>query len=231
MRRRPTPPPTDRSRALFDPARRLSVTVFAQMALLAAALVSGCGPTPPPLPPPIALAPSGPGVAGRAPLADRGFARSGYACLDCHRLDAPTVRPAPPLAGFAPPGWRGRAPTTAAAVVRCVERYQRRIAPAEAVADLVAAIEAAPPAPDPPLPAEPAALYDAACRHCHEGGPAGPVLGRPHRAAALRALIRGDDRPRHPGTSMPPYTPEALPDVALDALVEWLTTTGYTADR
>lgn len=194
----------------------------------ALAFASGCGPVPPPLPPPLA-APLEvvPGAADRAPLADRGFGRSGLACLDCHRHTAPAIRPAPPLAGFTPPGWRGRAPTAAAAITRCIERYQHQPARADAVADLVAALDA-PATAAPSLPTDPAALYAAACRHCHEDGPAGAVLGRPHRAAALRAVIRGADRSPHPRALMPPYDPSTLPDAALDALVEWLTTTGYT---
>lgn len=199
------------------------------LALIAALSIGpGCGPAPPPLPPPLAAPVEvAPGDASRAPLADRAFGRSGFACLDCHAHTAASIRPAPPLSGSSPPGWHGRAPTAAAAITRCIERYSSRPAPADAVADLVAAL-GAPATAAPSLPAEPAALYAAACRHCHEDGPAGAVLGRPHRAAALRATIRGTDRPPHPATLMPPFTVDTLPDAALDALVEWLTTTGYT---
>ena len=57
-----------------------------------------------------------------------------------------------------------------------------------------------------------AALYDAACRHCHEGGPAGALWGRPWSRGALLMTIRGLDRPRHPGTLMPPFSARVLPD-------------------
>lgn len=196
---------------------------------LAGLLLLGCGPSPPPLLAPLAqpAAVAG-GDPAAAPLADRAFGRSGFACLDCHRHTAPALRPAPPLAGFRPPGWHGQAPTAAAAIARCVERWQRRPAPSDAVTADLAASFAAPAAPAPPLPADGAALYAAACRHCHEDGPAGPVAGRPFAAAALRATIRGDDRPRHPATQMPPFDPGVLPDPTLDALVGWLTGPAYT---
>ena len=82
-----------------------------------------------------------------------------------------------------------------------------------------------PPNAAPPTPNEPAALYDAACRHCHEAGPAGPVLGRPWRRSALRQRIRGRDRARHPSTLMPAFTEAHLPEPALTALIGWIVDT------
>lgn len=185
-------------------------------------LLTACGPTVPDLvaEPPGAEVTGGSAERGWAALRDRGLSRSGFACTDCH-ADGTELRPAPPLGGLADqPTWRGQPQPLGAAIQRCAERYQRRLGPqGEALADLVVALERMPPPVPPAVPTEPAALYDAACRGCHEAGPAGPVLGRPWPTAHLRAHILG---PRDPGldTFMPPFAQERMPGA--QALIGWL---------
>ncbi len=195
-------------------------------------LLTACGPVVPDLvaevPPP--LGSEGLVTRGQARLSDRAEGRSGLACTDCHGVGG-DVRPAPDLHGLAStPMWRGEATSLEAAIQRCAERYQRRLGPrGEALGDLVAALNAAAnAAPDPGAakdvpPTEPDALYDAACRGCHEAGPAGPLLGRPWPVAHLRARVLG---PREPGPDrlMPTFPPERLPGA--EALVRWLAAGG-----
>lgn len=178
----------------------------------------------------------------RARLDDRGLGRSGLACTDCHgtaeTLDV--LRPAPRLSGLPArlPLWSGLAPSVEVAVNLCVERWLARPAlTGAALADLAAAAGAgagvgAPPAApvSAPAPVDESAerpegdahrgraIYDAACRHCHEEGPGGALWGRAWARAALARTVRGLDRPRHPGTLMPPFGPEVLSDDALDDL-------------
>ena len=210
------------------------------------ALSVGCGEArprlPPPLPPPGAGW-RGPGDAGRgrALMRDRRVGRSGYACGDCHRLvgDAPArLRPAPSLVTLgAGPWWSGLAPSVAIAVDLCVERYLARPALAPGpLGDLVAATATAtavsragrtfrsPPAALLGDARRGAALYDQACRHCHEDGPAGALLTRPWRPSAIAARIRGDGRGAHPAhlALMPRWPVEAIDDQATADLATWV---------
>lgn len=205
------------------------------MPTLALAAFAGCGPHPPPLPPPLPTVvadddstPDAQPVEQPELLRDRALGRTGLACADCHPVPgAAALRPAPPLDRETPrPGaWSGRASSRAAAIALCVERHLARPTPPAAALDaLTRALDHAP-AAAPPAPTEPAALYDAACRHCHEAGPAGPVLGRRWRRAALRRRIRGLDRHRHPSTLMPALTEAHLPEPALSALIGWIVDT------
>ncbi|MEZ4468620.1 MAG: cytochrome c [bacterium] len=170
------------------------------------------------------MAEIGDAARGDALLQDRAVARSGLACADCHALGA-ALRPGPPVGALARQAtwWWGTAPDLAAAVQRCVERYQTRPPlDGRALGDVIAALQAAP-APTPAaVPDAPAALYAAACRPCHEDGPGPPVLGRTWPSSFLRARIRGTDRPAHPDTLMPAFAPDRLPDAALDGLVDAL---------
>lgn len=171
----------------------------------------GCGPaTPqlPPTPPAAAIAPGDPAI-GAPLLRDRTLGRSGLACADCHAVDAP--RPAPPLSG-----------ATADGVSWCVERYLRRPAlDPTRTGHLLAAAQAAAPA-SAALPSDGDALYAQQCAGCHEGGPAEGLRGRPWSDDALRARIRGADRPPHPDSLMPPFPVGFLDDPALDRLVRSL---------
>jgi mono/diheme cytochrome c family protein len=63
------------------------------------------------------------------------------------------------------------------------------------------------------------AVYDAACRHCHERGPAGPVLGGPFTALQVARTVRGLDRPDHPATHMPRFHTHRLDDGRLADVV------------
>ncbi len=171
-------------------------------------------------------------------LSDRRLGRTGLACLDCHRAPGASepLRPAPPLGGLGARGsfWSGLAPSAAVAVNLCVERWLSRPAlEGAALAALVAAADGpAPPAGEaspPPSTAAKAdladlpegdagrgrALYDAACRHCHEDGPGGALWGRAWSRGALARTVRGLDRPRHPGTLMPTFDAASLPDASL----------------
>ncbi|MCB9547311.1 MAG: cytochrome c [Myxococcales bacterium] len=192
-----------------------------------ALLLAGCGTSAPSLPAEAPIA-ALPGDAGRGErlVADRGLGRSGLACGDCHG-GPDTLRPATPLGALSsrPTWWWGTAPTLGAAVQRCVERSLLRPAlDAQALGDVVAALEAAAGAPGRAWPADatPAATYDLACRHCHEDGPGGPLLDRTWPTAFLRDRIRGTDRPPHPDTLMPAFDAERLPDAALTPLAEAL---------
>lgn len=211
------------------------------MALVALVLACGSGAAPR-LPPASATPWAGgtsaatPEGTGRAQLDDRRLGRSGLACTDCHAtaetLDV--LRPAPRLSGLSArlPLWSGLAPSVEVAVNLCVERWLSRPALTGAsLAGLAAAADpggGAPPAA--PVSAPPPVdgverpegdagrgrtIYDAACRHCHEDGPGGALWGRPWARAALARTVRGLDRPRHPGTLMPPFGSAVLSDDAL----------------
>ena len=184
---------------------------FARLLLLSGAAWIGClacGPVKPVLPRSAVRGPLPPGdaLAGAALLHDRRLGRSGFACADCHPVDAP--RPGPSLAGV-----------NAAGIDWCVERFQRRPPlAAQAIADVLAV----PPKAIAPLPAEGAAIYAQQCAGCHEAGPAGGLLGQPWPTDRLVAVIRGTDRPRHPDTMMPAFSPDALNENALKRLVEYV---------
>lgn len=172
--------------------------------------VFGCGPTAPRLPAVDAPRTVAPGDArlGQAALRDRALGRTGLACADCHSVDAP--RPGPALGA-----------ATADGIDWCVERYLHRPALDGAqTGHLLAA--AATLAPADALPSDGAALFAQQCAGCHAGGPAAPLEGRPWADDALRARIRGADRPRHPDGLMPPFPPAFLDDAALDRIVEHL---------
>jgi cytochrome c2 len=218
---------------------------FAQVAGLGGAVLAAglcaCGAgAPPKLPaeaptPLTAVATPAPATPGA--LRDRSLGTTGYACADCHALGEPARRPGPALGGISGRSglWSGTAETLPVAVNRCVERYLARPSlEGAALGGLVAALEALPaaatagataPGPArteaeaPELPegdsARGAGVYDAACRHCHEGGPAGPLWGRAWARPALIRTIRAWDRPAHPGTLMPAFGPGALPDIEL----------------
>jgi mono/diheme cytochrome c family protein len=178
---------------------------------------------------------------GEALLAARALGRSGFACLDCHAIAGAGLRPGPDLAGASSRGslWSGATTQVSVAVGLCVERYLDRPALESAPrADLVAALRALPPGATPLAPPAPASLpelradpaaggdrtrglavYDAACRHCHEDGPAGPALGGPFSALQVARTIRGLDRPDHPATHMPRFESTRLDDNALADVV------------
>lgn len=183
-------------------------------------LLLGCG-GPPDLPPaeaPPTIASGGDADAGRALFADRGFGRSGFACADCHPGPSGAARPAPSLSRWAGGEARfgGRPKTPAEALAACVERFQDRGPPSPTeAAHLRAAIGPAPVV----MADDPAALYRAACQHCHEGGPAVAVIGGRWSPSGLRARLR-----RRPDLDerMPAFDPATVPDPALDGLIEWL---------
>ena len=190
-------------------------------------LVSACGVVPPPLPPelpgPSDVVPTSGDAARGAPLLrDRALGRTGYACADCHRLEpGGPRRPGPPL-----PSRGGVAQRTLArAVSRCVERYLSRPALDGArLGDLLAALAEGARRADvePRGPRDGGAIYDRACRHCHEGGPAGPVAGCAWRRADLLRAVRGIGRSRHPVSWMPAYAPARFDAVAFERLSDWL---------
>ncbi len=157
--------------------------------------------------------------AGERALADRKLGRSGWACVDCHPLQTGAWRPAPALAGLRSEGpfWSGAARTADAAIDRCVERFLQRPPLGGSTWNLIAALRATPPLEE-RLPEAPAGLYDAACRHCHEAGPAGALLGRRWSRRALERSLSGPQR-RAPPAMMPGFE---LPEGARSALVEWL---------
>jgi len=206
---------------------------------LAACAAAGCGgPVEHAALPEAALSPwrveSAPAPVAPTPerLRDRSVGRSGFACADCHATGDDAVRPAPRLVGTSTRTslWSGATDSWVVAVNLCVERYLDRPAlPSPEVDGLVAAIHALPrleptgAASSAALaPIDGAGLYDAACRHCHEGGPAGPVLSTRWTPRALTVLVRGWDRPAHPATHMPAFGTETLSDAALAALVEFV---------
>jgi mono/diheme cytochrome c family protein len=167
----------------------------------------------------------GDGERGMAGLLDRGFGRTGLACADCHAIGPDMLRPAPSLGGAAERTvrWAGAEGPLPVVIGTCVERYQARPPPSPAeVADLVAGIRSIGAAGAVEAPAEGAALYDAACRHCHEGGPGGALVGRPWTEDALRHAVRGRSAPVHPGRLMPAFDAARLPDAGVETLVDWL---------
>ncbi|MGK0360522.1 MAG: mono/diheme cytochrome c family protein [Bradymonadia bacterium] len=165
----------------------------------------GCGPGKPVLPGILsrgALPPGDP-VAGTRLRHDRDLGRGGFACADCHAVDQP--RPSRSLRG-----------ATTAEIDWCVERFMRRPAlPAQAIADL----QAAPTTPPAPLASTGPALYGQQCAHCHADDALDPILGQPWPRDYLRAVIRGTNRPAHPDTLMPPFSPTALDEDALKRLI------------
>jgi mono/diheme cytochrome c family protein len=216
-------------------------------ALIALVACVACGPTPPP--PLLTDAPTahelraegGDARRGDALLRDRRLGRTGLTCESCHTLQAggEALRPAPPLPGVASRAalWSGHAPDLATAVGLCLERYLA-VAPRDvaAVADLVAALRAL---PDGPVPAPTwarvvpdaldggraeagRAVYARACAGCHDDGPGPALAGRPWPPTVLAESVRGLDRPRHPGTLMPPFPLEVIDDASLRDLVAWL---------
>lgn len=167
---------------------------------------------------------AGDAAGGTLLLEDRTLGRTGLSCRDCHAAAEPAIRPGPPLAARPPTDfWQGATDAVAVAVNLCVERYLAR-PPLDGrqTGQVVAAIVALAPQPPAAPPADPGALYDAACRHCHEGGPGPPVLGRPQSPRALIDHVRARRRPPHPGTLMPPFPPERLADADLEGLARWL---------
>jgi len=178
---------------------------------------------------------------GQSLLASRALGRSGLSCLDCHAVAGSTLRAGPDLAGVAGRAalWSGATNRVSVAVDLCVERYLDRPAlepsPRADVVEALRALPAGPPADAPVAPANPAdlredpirggdrdrgiAVYAAACRHCHEEGPAGPLLGGPFTAVQVARAIRGLDRPDHPATHMPRFDARRLDDGALADVV------------
>lgn len=191
--------------------------------LILALALSGCG-GPPSLPPAEAspgFAAAGDAGRGAALFADRGFGRSGLACADCHPHPGAGPRPGPALDRWAAGQgrWAGAPRSPAESLGACLERYGDRGPPSPAeAADLRAAAAGMALASAAP-PAEPLALYRAACAGCHEQGPAGALVGRRWSAAAVGARVRA--RPAL-DEHMPSFAPAALPDAALAALAGWL---------
>ncbi len=161
-------------------------------------------------------------------LEDRALGRSGLACADCHAIRAGAVRPAPRLDGALTRDslWSGATPNVAVALNLCVERYLDRPALAPPMLDaLVSALTALPALSDDvrgSAPVDGARLYDTACRHCHEDGPAGGVLATRWTRDAITAVVRGSNRPAHPATHMPAFDAQTLPEPALTALVDFV---------
>lgn len=208
----------------------------AVLALCVCACGAGAPPQlPAPAPTPL-TAVATPAPAAPAGLRDRTLGTTGYACADCHALGDAARRPAPALAGVSARSglWSGTAASLPVAVNRCVERYLARPSlEGPALGGLVAALEALPASADGVVASTPArteaeaselpegdaargaGLYDAACRHCHEGGPAGPLWGRAWARPALIRTIRGWDRPAHPGTLMPAFAAAHVGDADL----------------
>lgn len=195
-----------------------------------AALLLACG-GPPPLPPAEpapALAAEGDPQTGARLFADRALGRTGLACADCHPGGG-GPRPAPDLARWAAGEgrWAGIERSPAESLAACVERFQARGPLAgQQGADLRAAIRRLP--PPAPVADDPAALYGAACAHCHEDGPAGPLVGGRHAPKALADRLR-----RRPGPAevMPRFDPSTLPDRALEGLVRWLAASATGSGR
>ncbi len=171
---------------------------------------------PSPLPGPVLVdAHTGDLARGRAALRDRTLGRTGFACADCHRTgEAERLRPAPPINTATP-----------SKVHYCVERYLGRSALSTAqMTDVLRATAQAPPQ-SAPSAGSGKSIYDEGCRHCHERGPAGPLLERPFSPGPLRKLIRGHARATHPNSLMPSFSAKVLSNSALDALVEAMVTT------
>ena len=197
---------------------------------MAFAGILGCGEVPPTLPPPLpapadVVPAPGDAARGAALLADRGLGRSGFACTDCHRVEAGgPPRPAPALVGVADAGpfWSGATSRLGEAANRCVERYLSRPSlGAQALGDVVASMRARSPGVA-RVADEGGALYDDACRHCHEEGPADAVAGCAWRRVDLRRALRGEGRAPHPASFMPAFPPERLEARALQTLTAWL---------
>ncbi|MCA9540765.1 MAG: c-type cytochrome [Myxococcales bacterium] len=153
--------------------------------------------------------------------------RSGLACADCHAAPGEAaLRPAPALGAVGSVIWGGRSVSVAAAIDLCADRYLARPPlPAEVRGDLRALLAARPVAEGPDVAGwDGVALYDQACRHCHEEGPGGVLIDRPLSRTGLVAMVRGADRPRHPATFMPAFAAARLSDAALARLVDWLVT-------
>ena len=167
-----------------------------------------CGPVKPIVPaaPIRGALPPGDPVAGDRLQRDGSLGRVGFACVDCHTVDAP--RPGRRLTG-----------ATAEGIDWCVERYMRRSAlPAQAVADL----RALPPANPAPLAVTGADLYAQQCAQCHARGTEPAILGVAWPRDYLRGVIRGTNRPRHPDTLMPFFSPALLDEDALKRLVDYV---------
>ena len=193
----------------------------------------GAAPLPDPLPTPSPFGASN-ASRGRTLLANRALGRTGFACIDCHRVAEyrPTdaVRPAPDLGGrrTSGPWWRGLSSTRPGAINLCFERHLAgaQLAP-EVLADLEAALGAAPPRPANPSPAavDGANLYRRACAHCHSAGPAPSLDGRRWARSKVQRAIRGR-RPMHPDRLMPAFARDVLTEAAVNAIADWLAVGG-----
>ncbi len=171
---------------------------------------------------------------GQRLMADRAFGRSGFACLDCHANRNAPSRGGPP---FPPEGssfWSGATPQIEVAVNLCIERFQQRESvQGQTLGALSAAVlkgewpRPAPPGTPTSHPDEPRVSergrrqYLARCGGCHEGGPAGAVLGKLWSRAALRAAIRGDGR-RPRSQFMPIFSARVLRPADLEAVIEFV---------
>ncbi len=179
---------------------------------------------------------SGDAVAGRLRFVDRTLGRSGLACADCHALTSRLrgdrdvdgrLHVGPALGQSERAVWSGAQVTLEAALTACVERWLLRAPlPSETAADLLASLREEPGIERIRGPTRSAlaphglALYDSACRSCHEGGPGGPILGRAYRPIEVSSIIRGSNRPRHPGTLMPAFSSQVLQDAEVAAIAE-----------
>ena len=153
-------------------------------------------------------------VSPMALIRDRKLGRSGYACVDCHRvpgMEASLIRPAP---GF---GQRvgGLTPSPALRIQRgikhCVERYLMR-APLSARTHSILAnwLDIAVPASRQPSSASGTALFDRACRHCHDDGPAVALLTTPLRRSTILQKVLKRQPDFHPSKMMPPFMAQHL---------------------
>lgn len=217
-----------------------------------ALLAASCGTEPPrlspALPTPHTARASSP-IEGAVPvrLDDRSFGRSGYACSDCHTTGEAPSRGAPRFPPGDGPYWRGATERLPVAVNLCIERtLSMASVEGPRLGALVLAVRSAsgPTAPwRGKFPGETAtahprsgplavgqATYLARCVHCHEGGPAPPVLGRTWRQSTLEEAIRGNAIGGSTDRLMPVFSKAVLPTEALAALVRFVLSTERPAE-
>ena len=160
----------------------------------------------------------------RLMMDDRRLGRSGLSCSDCHAVGTSnmhSLRPAPRLV-YRRRG-QGAGVSTRAAVTFCISRYLMRPPLADAdiriLSEFVAShqLQASETNED-----DGHALYQSGCRHCHEDGPAPPLLGRPFRRMDLISRIRGTLPAFHPTRLMPSFNRQILGQSQMEKLIQFL---------